>query len=133
MEPLTPKAKNLLRTVAVATPTLMLLFELASGGQLKDYLDKDIVRAVIFRVFEWGPGFLILFGAFLIIREYMPQLIEAQRSQARAITSLAEGVMQLNQDTHDAIEERREILITLKVIKRQLDEIQRDREERRHG
>lgn len=132
MEPLTPKQKSLLKTAAVAAPTLMLLAELASGGQLKDYLDKEIVRAVLFRIFEWGPGFLILFGAFLIIREYMPQLIEAHRSQAAAITRLAEGVTRLNEDTHDAIEERREILITLKVINRKIDELQSERGER-HG
>lgn len=120
MEPLTPKQKSLLKTAAVAAPTLMLLAELASGGQLKDYLDKEIVRSVLFRIFEWGPGFLILFGAFLIIREYMPQLIEAHRSQATAITRLAD-------------EERREILITLKVINRKIDELQSERGERRYA
>jgi len=111
----------------------MLLFELASGGQLKDYVDKETFRSILFRIFEWGPGFIILLGAFLIVREYMPQLIEAHRSQATAITQLAAGVSTMNQDAHDQVEERREILITLKVIKRQLDEVQRDIEGRRPG
>lgn len=123
MQPINPKAKNLLKTAAFAAPSLMLLFELASGGQLRDYLDKETVRALLMRVSDWGPGFMILFGAFLIVREYAPQMISAQVQQASAMSQVAEGLKVVSDHHAEEADDRREVLINLRVLSQKIDEL----------
>jgi hypothetical protein len=103
---------------------------------------QDVERYIVL----WGPGILILIlfaygfmklayhwidraaeikrsqldGAFNIARDYVDQLAGAAKSQAEALSRLAGAV-----EHRDSIEsyEHQEILIALKALRRNLDEL----------
>ena len=117
------RAKSVLKSAAIAAPLTILLFDLATGGQLKDYLDKATVRDLLLRAADWGPGFMILAGIYMLSREYAPQIIAAQKSQAVAMADVASGSKSVQERHAEQADESREILINLRVLSQKIDEL----------
>ena len=71
----------------------------------------------------WGPGILILAGLYLLVRRppaFVGAFIDAQQSQAVAMTKMADAVERVTARDNDRLDE---ILINNQVIIRRLEEL----------
>lgn len=80
----------------------------------------------------WGPGILILAGIFVLVRrppEFVGQFIDAQKSQAVAMSKLAEAVDRVSAQRDELGQEVLRSLTKLEIndmaIIRELDTIKR--------
>ena len=88
----------------------------------------------------WGPAILILFGIYKItlkagsfLKPFIERFIDAQQSQAAALTEQAEATRALNQSFRDFTSrdnsEHREMLIILKMIAENLRSFEKVKKE----
>jgi len=74
----------------------------------------------------WGPGLIILFALFSLLRKppaFIAAFIDAQQSQAVAMTKMADAVERTTARDNDRIEE---LLIDTQVIIRKIEELAHD-------
>jgi hypothetical protein len=74
----------------------------------------------------WGPGLIILFALFSLLRKppaFIAAFINAQQSQAVAMTKMADAVERATARDNDRLDE---ILINDQVILRRIEELSHD-------
>jgi hypothetical protein len=74
----------------------------------------------------WGPGVVILAGLYMLIRRppaFVGAFIDAQTSQAVAMTKMADAVERATARDNDRLDE---ILINDQVILRRIEELSHD-------
>ncbi len=117
------KPTRVLKALAVLMPSAILILQWYGGTNLKDYVEKETIRELLLLLFWWGPALWILGGFFYLAKMHIPQFISAQREQAVAIKGLADTVREHNEREAEDRDERREILINLRVLATKIDEL----------